>query len=292
MGVKCHEMFQRKGTGMIYQFRDTKLYYEEIGSGKPIVMIHGFSLDLNLMKGCMEPFFKKHTNYKRIYLDLPGMGKSDAPEWIKNSDDMLDFVISFIHQILPDENFILAGESYGGYLARGVVYQLKDQIDGLFLLCPVVIPDSNLREVPNHYVIEQNENFVSGLGADDAKEFCESFVIQNEYTYQRFKSEIQSGITAANPSFLNKIKQNYSFSFDVDDKKHALFIKPALLLAGRQDSSVGYQDLFKIIENYPRAAYAVLDGAGHNLQIEQRHVFDHLLNDWFLRMETYSSQNE
>ena len=40
------------------------------------------------------------------------------------------------------------------------------------------------------------------------------------------------------------------------------------LLTGRQDISVGYQNIIEIIEEYPRATLAVLDMAGHNLQIE------------------------
>lgn len=47
------------------------------------------------------------------------------------------------------------------------------------------------------------------------------------------------------------------------------FTKPALFLLGRQAASVGYKDTWKISDNYPRATFAVLDKAGHNLQLEQ-----------------------
>ena len=50
-------------------------------------------------------FMKIKDNYKRIYIDLPGMGKSDSAEWITNSDIMLDVVIDFIEKIIPNENF-------------------------------------------------------------------------------------------------------------------------------------------------------------------------------------------
>lgn len=39
-------------------------------------MLHGYSPDHRLMAGCMEPIFNKKSNYKRVYIDLPGMGKS------------------------------------------------------------------------------------------------------------------------------------------------------------------------------------------------------------------------
>ena len=59
--------------------------------------------------------------------------------------------------------------------------------------------------------------------------------------------------------------------------------KPVLLLAGRQDISVGYQDIIEIIDDYPRATLAVLDMAGHNLQIEQPELFESLVGEWITR---------
>lgn len=65
-------------------------------------------------------------DYKRIYIDLPGMGKSEGAEWIKSSDDMLDILINFIERIIPSENFLVVGQSYGGYLARGIIKKMSD----------------------------------------------------------------------------------------------------------------------------------------------------------------------
>ncbi len=43
---------------MEYTVKDVPIYYEIHGSGTPIVMIHGWSVDHRLMKGCMEPIFQ------------------------------------------------------------------------------------------------------------------------------------------------------------------------------------------------------------------------------------------
>ena len=42
--------------------------------------------------------------------------------------------------------------------------------------------------------------------------------------------------------------------------------------------------VWDVLENYPRAAFAVLDGAGHNLQIEKDQVFTALVRDWLNRV--------
>ncbi len=108
--------------------KNISINYEIIGEGKPIIMIHGYYPDHRLMTGCMEPIFSIKDGYKRIYIDLPGMGKSKSAEWINNCDIMLNIVIDFIEKIIPTQNFLLVGESYGGYLSRGLIYKMPDRI--------------------------------------------------------------------------------------------------------------------------------------------------------------------
>jgi pimeloyl-ACP methyl ester carboxylesterase len=88
----------------------------------------------------------------------------------------------------------------------------------------------------------------------------------------------------ANESFLAKIKKQYGFSFSIDQGE---FDKPSIFLLGKQDCAVGYKDAFKILDKYPRGTFAVLDKAGHNLQIEQAKVFNTLIKEWLDRVTSY-----
>jgi hypothetical protein len=40
---------------------------------------------------------------------------------------------------------------------------------------------------------------------------------------------------------------------------------PTLILAGRRDATVGYAGIWRLLDHYPRAMFAVLDRAGHAL---------------------------
>lgn len=260
------------------------LNYDIIGNGKPIIMLHGYAADHILMTGCMEPIFNKNNNYKRIYMDLPGMGKSDSAEWIKNADNMLEIIIEFINYVVPNENFLLAGESYGGYLSRGVIYKMAERVDGLLLICPVIIPDNKKREVPQHMVLLKNKELLSKLTSEEEKDFDSNFILQTTKNYERYQKEIKSGLNIANKKFVARYQKNgYEFSFDVD-KINQKYNKPTLLLLGKQDSCVGYKDAWRILDNFPRASFTVLDQAGHNLQIEQEDLFISLVKNWLLRI--------
>lgn len=267
------------------EIKNISINYEIIGEGKPIIMLHGYYTDHRLMFGCMETIFGAKSGYKRIYVDLPGMGNSDSAEWITNSDIMLDIVIQFIEKIIPDENFLLVGESYGGYLSRGVVYKMPSRVDGVLLICPVIIANNKKRNVPKHVVLLKDNMLLSKLTSENAEEFNSSMVVQSKRIYERYKNEIISGIKIANKNFLRNIKRNgYEFSFVVD-KMDEKFNKPTLIMLGKQDSCVGYKDAWSILDNFPRATFTVLDGAGHNLQIEQEILFNSLVNEWLTRVE-------
>lgn len=265
--------------------KDISINYEIKGEGKPIIIIHGYSLDHRLMIGCMEPIFSTKDGYKRIYIDLPGMGKSESAKWITNSDIMLDIVIEFIETIIPNQNFLIVGESYGGYLSRGVLFKMKDRIDGVLLICPVIIADNKKRNVPEHVVLLKDNELLSKLPPEGAEIINSMLVIQSEKIYKRCINEIMPGFEVADDRFLQKLQENgYGFSFNVD-KVNKKFDKPALIILGRQDSCVGYKDAWNILDNFPRATFSVLDRAGHNLQIEQEKLFYSLTNEWLIRVE-------
>lgn len=270
--------------------KNCPIYYEIFGEGYPIIMLHGFMPDHRLMKGCMEPIFKYREKYRRIYFDLPGMGKTPGPNWINSSDDMLDIVLEFIDSIIPNKKFIIASESYGSYLARGIISKRPNLIEGVLFICPLIVPLPEKRETPKEFsAVVKDKELISSLSPSDAEELEESLVIQNREVWERYKDEISPGIKIADNAFLGRIfPSRYSFSFEVDSLVK-LFDKPTLFLLGRQDTTVGYRDAWKIIENYPKATFAILDQAGHNLQIEEEKLFNSLVNEWLDRVENYVS---
>jgi pimeloyl-ACP methyl ester carboxylesterase len=271
---------------MFCDLGNVSVYYETYGHGVPVLMIHGFYPDHRLMKGCMEPIFASRPGWKRIYFDLPGMGKTKGEPSINSSDKMLEIVLAFVERTIPNQNFLVVGESYGGYLARGLILKRRKFIDGLMLICPLIVPNPEERTLPAPKVIVEDRRLISELTPSDAIEFVPRAVVQSRLVWERFRDEILVGLRAADKPFLERLQRTaYGFSFSADSLSEP-YDKPVLIVAGRQDTSVGYEDAWRIIRNYPRATFAVLDAAGHNLQIEQARVFDALTSEWLDRVES------
>lgn len=261
------------------------MYYQIIGEGRPILMLHGFYPDHRLMSGCMEPIFQHRPGWQRIYLDLPGMGQSPAEDGIDSSDKVLALILELVDSLISGQPFTLAGESYGGYLARGIIQRRPDLVDGLLLICPAVVADRSKRTLPPRVTLVEDPALLDTLSDEEAAEFASMAVVQSERNWARYRDEIWAGVKVANAPFLERLRQRFEFSFDPDQLARP-FTKPTLMLMGRQDTSTGYRDAWSILEQYPRATFAVLDKAGHNLQIEQADLFTVLVSEWLDRMES------
>jgi pimeloyl-ACP methyl ester carboxylesterase len=273
---------------MEYVVGGTRIYCEIHGEGRPFVLVHGFGPDHRLMKGCLEPIFRQREGWQRVYFDLPGMGRSPGPAWLINSDQMLDVVSAFIETVIPNQSYALAGQSYGAYLARGLVYRQPAQVEGLLLICPLILASVARRTLPERVTLVRDPELLATLRPQEREGFESLAVVQSQAIWERTRDEVNTGCDEADEPFLARLQGGgYALSFDVDALS-APYQKPALFLAGRQDAVVGYRDAWQILAHYPRATYAILDRAGHNLQIEQASLFDTLVGEWLDRVEEVS----
>lgn len=154
-----------------------KVHYQIEGSGSTtIVFIHGWSCDTEFWK-YQTPAFT--DDYRVILIDLPGHGKSDAPEM----DYTMDAFADAVKAVLDDSNTeraVVIGHSMGFAVAWrfAVKYPANTaglcSVDGFFLR----IPDD-----PEEFaILKQNIDMIkAGLKMPDRKAFLTMF-LESMYT--------------------------------------------------------------------------------------------------------------
>lgn len=255
--------------------RSAEVYYEEKGQGRPVVILH------RATSGYLEPIFEETDGWRRIYIDPPGIGKSSADDWVSNADDCLEIIYAAIQNILPHESFSLIGFSYFGYMARGIMALNPQRVDGMALICPVVVPQFEKRTLPASHELFIDSHFYENLDPGQ-KELLEPLVVRTPKSLEAVLRYKRNDVLL-NAEFWNRVKQNgYSFSTSPDSLS---FSKPSLILLGLQDQVVGYFDALALSGSMPRASIVVLDYAGHSLPFEQ-YVFLNLhLKEWLSRVK-------
>jgi pimeloyl-ACP methyl ester carboxylesterase len=266
------------------------LHYSVMGDGRPIFMLHGGYCDHNHMKTCMEPLFENRSNWKRIYIDYPGHGKTKDHESIRNLEDVLNVILKFIDEVIPNQSFVVAGMSRGGYLSRGLLYHRAEFIDGVLLVAPSTVAAGEETSLPPHNILSRSLKFESDLKEGEEWMFDSMVATHTEWVLKRIRDDYFPAFELADENHHKKIMANFKFSFDIDANP-ATFDKPVLIVVGRQDSMVGYRDAWNVLHQFPRSTFAVLDKAGHNLQVEQDQVFSALTTEWLDRIEEYGGDN-
>ncbi len=257
------------------------VHYQTFGRGKPLIAISGIPSDHRIILSWLEPLFGRRPGWQRFYFDLPGTGRTSGTG-ITTIDQVLDVVCEFIDAVIPAQSFTLLGLSVGGYLAHGVVHRKPELVNGLCLLVPW-LSDRDDSTLPQPVTLVKDPAAMAQLSADDAEMLEGLAVVQSQEVVTWYREVVVPAREGASGSVIEK----RTYSFDLD-KVPMPFEKPTLILMGRQDTHVSYQDGWNILGAYPRATFAVLDRAGHALGVEQKGLFQALMTDWVDRVEEHS----
>jgi hypothetical protein len=113
------------GSGMQSRINEVSIHYVEHGTGVPLVALHGAGVDHREIEAAIEAVIPD-DGYRRIYPDLPGMGRTTGTDALTCNDDVVALLAEFIDHLV-DQPYLLLGHSYGGYLARGIAARRPDR---------------------------------------------------------------------------------------------------------------------------------------------------------------------
>lgn len=270
---------------MLCDLGETTIFYEAYGAGRPSVMLPGQPSDHRVMARFMEPLFAQRDGWLRLYPDLPGTGLSPGVDRLATPDHLLDAMLAFIDRVIPGQRFVVAGLSYGGYLARGVVHRRAASIDGVLLCAPQVRADPDQARLPPRTALVEDPSLVAQLTPGEAQGIADLVVVQSPTVIEAVR-DVLAEVRLADHSFLARLEAAGPFTFAVDTLP-VPFGGPTLILTARQDHLCGYQDAWNLLDNYPRATFAVIDRAGHFINIEQDVLCRALMREWLDRVEEW-----
>ncbi|SDS39970.1 Pimeloyl-ACP methyl ester carboxylesterase [Friedmanniella luteola] len=251
--------------------RDVTVHYEEHGAGTPVLVLHGAGVDHREAEACFEPALGAHGGLRRLYPDLPGQGRTPAPPSLRSADDVLDVLLAFGDEVLGGGPALVVGHSAGAHYAQAVAARRPDQVAGLALVCPLL---PGVRDVPAHRPLVVADR----LGDEDFRGY---FVLQTPAMLERYQRLVAPAAPLVDAAALERMGERW----ELTAPDGPAFGGPTLVVAGRQDSTVGYAAAVDLLAQHPRATLAVLDGAGHALPHEQPELLAALLAEWLRRTD-------
>ncbi|MCL2516078.1 MAG: alpha/beta hydrolase [Microbacteriaceae bacterium] len=262
------------------------MHIESRGEGTPLVLIHGFGVDHRILLP-LDPVIAG-GGWRRVYLDLPGMGRSPIGE-IASSEGVAAAVAGAVREAVGDEPFAVLGNSYGGMLARRVAHDFGAQVLGLATLAGVFVAAHGARTAPPRTVLHEEPAIFAGIDPQVAEGYRNFAVWQSAAGLENFIETVQPGLDAMDQKALERIAEHYSFDVEPEDAASAPFTRPSLFIAGRHDEVTGYQDAWQRLDHYPRGSFLVLDAAGHNIIGEQFELVSAAVGEWLGRMRRHAA---
>ena len=245
--------------------------YVEHGAGRPVLVLHGAGVDHREAEACFEPVFDGVAGLRRIYPDLPGMGRTVAPDGLRSAEDVLNTLLEFAKEVTSRTAHLLIGHSAGAYYAQAMAARVPVQVAGLTLVCPLL---PGLRNVPGHRAVVGSGE----IGDDDFRGY---FVIQTPEMLERYERHVAPAAALVDHAALERFGERWELAPD----RGPAYAGPTLIVAGRLDSTVGYATAMDLVDHYPHASLAVVDDAGHALPHEQPALLRALVGEWLARVE-------
>lgn len=141
-------MAQSDWEGGFVNINGAPLYYEMLGEGQPLVLLHAGVADCRMWDEQFEDFAK---HYRVIRYDSRGFGKSEVPATPFASHEELAELLKH----LGVDHTHVVGISYGGKIALDFTLTHPEMVEKLVLVAPSISGSSPAPEVLEFYEAEE-----------------------------------------------------------------------------------------------------------------------------------------
>ena len=135
-----------------------KIYIEDVGSGFPLVLVHGY-LGSSEMWCNQRDYFSKSCRV--ISPALPGFGESSSAQSLDSINQMAQFVIDILDE-RKIQKFNLLGHSMGGMIVQEIAKIIGDRVNKL-----ICFATGSIGEIPGRFeTIDETRKKLKEDGAE------------------------------------------------------------------------------------------------------------------------------
>ncbi|MEE4025242.1 alpha/beta fold hydrolase [Gordonia sp. PKS22-38] len=267
---------------------DTEIFYTEIGTGIPIVLLHGGGPGASGLSNYVRNIDTLATRFRVIVPDLPGYGRSS-----KNLDqtDPFGALADAIRALLDHlglDTAHLVGNSYGGACALRLALDTPHRVDRLVLMGPGGIgttrgaPTKGLNALLGYYT-------GSGPSRDKLEDFIRTYLVYDAEAVpeaaieERYRSSIDPDVVAnpplRRPSGPGALKTLWRMDFTRDSRLRALTAR-TLVIWGQNDKVNRPSGGQMLVDRMPNADLMMPARTGHWVQWERADLFNRVVADF------------
>ena len=259
-----------------------KLYYEEVGSGIPVVFVHEFAGDVRSYEMQMRYFGQR---YRCIAFNARGYPPSDVPESAElySQERARDDIRAVLDALKIDKAHIV-GLSMGGFATLHFGFTYADRTRSLVIAgCGYgAAPDKRAQFAGEAEAAAKNFQQVGMAKAAEGYALGPTRVqFQNKDPrgWQEFATQLAEHSTEGAAQTLRGVQARRPSLFDLVDKMKTI-TTPTLIITGDEDWPCLEPGLL-MKRTIPTAALVVMPNAGHAINLEDPGAFNQHIADFF-----------
>jgi pimeloyl-ACP methyl ester carboxylesterase len=260
---------------------DVELFYEEHGSGEPLLCIMGLAADSQAWV-LQTPDFARR--YRTIIYDNRGVGRSSKPAGPYSIAQMADDAAGLLDALDVPRAHVL-GVSMGGMIAQELALRHSQRVRGLVLACTYPEPDASIRAQREVGLAA----FGGTLGADGSAQLDTSGIDPFAF-FQLLLPKVfnVSFIETELPRLMELFGGALQWGFDMNavlaqveatmnhrttDRLHAVKA-PTLVITGDADQLIPSANSDVLAKHIPDARLVKVPGGSHGFNFETPDVFN------------------
>jgi len=250
------------------QLSNIVLAYDASGSGRPLLLIHGYPLNRSLWR----PQLDNLTDAARVIApDLRSHGESNASEQPYSVDTLADDMLELLDELGLAGPMVLGGLSMGGYVALAFYRRHPERVAGLILAATRPGADSEAGKANRDKAMALARE--QGVGAI-ADSMLPKMLAPETYQSDPGLVHQVRHLLASTP--LNGVLGDLAAMRDRPDSTEMLgsILEPVLVIHGQQDQLIPPSEAEAAFARLPNARLALVPRAGHLLNLEQPEAFD------------------
>ena len=245
------------------------IFIEDIGSGPPLVLVHGF-LGSSDMWNPQIKFFK--DDFRVIVPALPGFGKSSTISSCDSIQCMAEILLDSLEK-KKIKSFNLLGHSMGGMIVQEIAKLAGEKISKL--ICYGTGPRGN---IPGRFeTIDQSIKKLKINGLENtAHRIAKTWFIEEDkakYFYLCENAAKQTSVEAADNGLIAMKNWN-----GVDNLKNIK--NKTLIIWGDQDKAYNYSQVETLNNNISDSDLIIIKGCSHNVHLEKPGEFNNTVNEF------------
>jgi len=249
------------------QLDDIQLFYDDTGSGPPVVLLHGYPFNRTLWKDQVEAL---RDDYRVITPDLRGFGDSDASDGAATMSRMARDVAQLL-DALEISSATIGGLSMGGYVVLAFYKQFASRVSGLLLADTRSQSDTE----ENKQVRASQAQQVMAEGMAGIADAMLPKLLTSETVSRRPEvvKRVRDMMIKTNPAGAAAALLGMAVREDQTSLLSQIAV-PTLILVGREDPITPVADSEKMHDQIKGSRLIVIENAAHVSNIEQADVFN------------------